>query len=428
MRSRWLILRWVVGTIAVVLGLLWFIEGAARIRMQWTQFPWDFNVDWRLARAYVDGYNPYTPEGAHRAGLDHGPSELGHPPSTAFWALPLVALDVKVASGVLGLLCLSLLAFQVVTMTRELACPNPLPVAWLGFSFVMSCEFFAYHLVVGQISEVIGFCFFLTWLAIRHDDEWLAGIALGVACSLKPFPGVVVLLLLILKRYRAVASAIAIYAGVSLVMTVRFGWKSWPLFLEKQKAVADMWLDSVQNLSLHGIVIHLFRHTCKPHGPVIPAAALISSILSVCLVGGASWIAYRMPKTRADAELLLGAFIPLAMFASQWAWEHYNVILVVPFAIATDRLARKCNEGALRGWIGLGVICLAVVLYAARMPVGIKQSLQDAVRRGDQAQHFRLHVYEALNSAPLVLLLILMTVLVLIRLRRRSTEEGTLSA
>ena len=32
-------------------------------------FPWDFFVNYRLGRAFLDGYNPYTPEGRVRAAL-----------------------------------------------------------------------------------------------------------------------------------------------------------------------------------------------------------------------------------------------------------------------------------------------------------------------------------------------------------------------
>lgn len=420
--SRRSLVLWIVRAGAAALGLLWLAQGVTHIRDALTHTPWDFTVDYRLARAYLEGYSPYTPDGAHRAGLDHRPSDLGHPPSTAFWALPFALGDVKTGATALALLCTALLAVEIVTLARNLSPRSPAITAWLGFTYVVSSDFFAYHVRVGQISQIIGFCLFLTWLAVRNDRQWLAGVALGIACSLKPFPGVVGLLLLVQKRYRAVAIAVALYAAVSLVMTARFGWSSWLLFLDVQKAVANDWLDSIQNQSLHGIITHLYRPTCLPHGPVIRAATLLSSALSLFLVGAACWLARRAPRTRDDAELLVAAFIPLAMFTSQWAWEHYNVILVVPFAVAASRLAIAWREGKRRPWVSAGAACLLFALAAARLPMAIKQSLQRAVRGGNESRHVLLHVFEALNSAPLVLLVIVTWTLVITRLRTNSAR------
>lgn len=410
-------LRWLIGLCACVLGALLFVRGAGEIYTAFSGAPADLEIDLRLARAFRDGYSPYTPEGARRANLDRKPSDLGHPPSTVFWALPLTGFGDIQAKTILGLLCISLLLLEIVTMTRDLRSPIPLPVSWLVFAFVTSSEFFAYHLRVGQISALIGFGFFVAWMGIRSGDDWLSGIALGAVCSLKPFPGVVVLPFLVWKRFKVAASALGIYLLISAFMTTRFGLESWILFMQQQKPVADIWMDSIQNQSLHGIVMRLFQPSCGPHGPVLRIAAVLSSAISLVLIGGGCFLAYRMPRTRHNHELLLAGFVPLAMFTSQWSWEHYNVILVVPFAILVSQLAGDWKRGASRAWVILGAASLVGVLAAVRIPIFIKRALQKSVRAGDHALHLKLHVFEALNSAPVVLLLAVAFAMIIARLR-----------
>lgn len=412
------------GALAIALGLYWFIRGAGPLRAAFGGIPWDFEIDWNLARAFLDGFNPYTPEGAKRAHLDKMPSQLGHPPSTAFWALPFVSLDLHTATFALGLLCITLVAVQMFVTMREIAAPMPAILAWLGFTFVISASFFPYHVSVGQISAWIGFCFFLSWLGIRRDDDRLAGIALGAAFSLKLFAGVAAVHFFARRRYRVLAFAAGVFAFIAALMASRMGWSAWPLFFEKQKAHADQWLPSLQNLSLHGIVSHLFLRTCEPRGPVVREAMMISSALSGLLIGATYWLASQLPRSRDDDELSFGTFVLVAMFTSQWAWEHYNVILVVPFAILVSRVARARIWETSPGGTLAAASAFAAFLYSMRIPRELKDLAQHAVRAGDRTRHLELHVYEALNSAPLVILLTMALTLLVLRVRETRAQRS----
>lgn len=399
-------MRWLYGLTASVLGFYIFRDAALNLRKT-VKAGLDFIVDLRLARAFEAGYNPYTREGSARALLDPlWPMGLGHPPSTAFWALPFARLDDHASTFLLAWLSAFLLLMQTIVLARELNWPVPLASAWLVFATLLGSEFFAYHAQLGQLSALIGFCLFLTWLAIRSDSDVLAGLALGCACSMKPFSGVIVVLFLIWKRFKAVGVAIAVYAAISLYMTSRFGWISWPQFFAAQKVIADAWLDSVQNHSLHGIIMRFFRPACGPHGPVIKAATLISSAIGLGLIGGASYCAWRLPPTQRNKQLLLAGYIALAVFTSQWAWEHYYVILLVPFALLATELVSIWTAGRSCIWVALGAALFAFGMYAMFIPIQTKRVLQTAVRAGDHSKHLQLHVYEALNSAPVVALLL----------------------
>jgi hypothetical protein len=129
-----------------------------------------------------------------------------------------------------------------------------------------------------------------------------------------------------------------------------------------------------------------------------------------------------MPRRKEAEELLFSGFVLLSVFTSQWAWEHYNVILVVPFAILANEVAKRAQRGAKGPVLVASTLGLGLALPALRVPIHEKQIAQAAVRAGDMSSHWKLHLYEALNSAPLVLLLAVAATLAIARFRE---EQGT---
>jgi hypothetical protein len=412
--------RWSIA--AALAGAVLIAAALPRFHHALTQtVPWDLLVDQRLARALWRGFNPYTEEGVIRAGLETmGPVGGGHPPTTALWALPFVSIGLRPAAVTLGVVTLlALLAALTLTM-RTLAAPRPLALAWVLFGYVVFCPFTTYHLGVGQLSGTIAVLSIVAWWATRQGRDWLGGAALGAACTIKLFPGVVVALFLVRGRWRVVGAALGVYLAAAAIATARFGWSAWPLFLARQRAVAEDWLGGIQNQSLHGIVLRLFNPACgPPRGPVL-AATLISVTLALALVAAAAIAARRAGDRRFDVAYAL--FVVLSVLSSQWAWEHYDVILVLPAILAAAALLRERDDpGSRRLVIAGGVVLLAL---AACWQLGATErlALQAAVRRGAPLSvHVAMHASEVLNWAPTVALAALLAVLLI----RRSKVNGS---
>src|SRR6185503_11144280 len=178
------------------------------------------------------------------------------------------------------------------------------------------------------------------WRAGRRGQDALCGVALGLACTMKLFPGLMVLLLVVARRWRAVAAAAAAYLGVAAIMTARFGLGSWAFFFDKQPKIANQWLDSLQNQSLHGVVLRLFHPVCGPHGPPLAVATALSVALSLALVALGAWWAYRAVRTTAGWDVAFALIAVLSLLTSQWTWEHYSVMYLLPLAILVDRGVR----------------------------------------------------------------------------------------
>jgi hypothetical protein len=352
----------------------------------------DLVVDHSAARAFRDGYSPFSAEGARRAGLAAlGPTGIGHPPTTSFWLLPLASVELSTARQVVAWTSVAMLAVEIGVAAWLLGWP--LAAAPLLFGFVASAPFFVYMARLGQVSQWIAFACFAAWWALRRGRPLLAGAALGAATTLKLFPAVLVLWLALTRRWRAFAAAVGVYMIVALVMTARFGLSSWAVFFAAQKQVADAWVANVANQSLHGVVQRLWASpACELPGPVAPEALALSALLSLGL------IVFAASRTREDGspgalDRGFAVFAVLAVLTSQWAWPHYNALLVLPAMIAAAARPTRMT-----------MVVLAGLALAWRVDVRLTTVLQNALWRGAPV-HLRLHLAEVLTWLPGVLLL-----------------------
>jgi alpha-1,2-mannosyltransferase len=398
-----------------VAGLALLVSAVGQIdRAVNTRFPADLVVDHRAARAFWDGYSPFSPEGARRAGVaEFGATGIGHPPTTSFLFLPFARLELQTVRKLLAWASLA-------TLLAELAVAAVLlgwsaGVATLVAGLIASAPFFIYMVTLGQVSQLIAFAFFLAWWASRKGRAGLAGAALGVACTLKLFPGVMVLWLAITRRWRAVAAAVAVYLVAAVVMTARFGLESWRVFFVAQKEVANAWVANVANQSLHGVAQRLWSSpACELPGRVAPEALALSTLVSLALLVFAAHQARRLEDgTPRTLDLSFAAFAVLSVLTSQWAWPHYNVLLVLPAMVVATGL--RDAAPALRA---AGAVVLAGLLLSWRLDIRAATVLQIALWRGDRGAHLPLHLVEVLSWLPGVLLLAVVLVLT-VRLRQQ---------
>jgi len=412
--------------VALGAGTLLVVRGLGRIDTLLPERPvYDLVVDWAGARAYVDGYNPYSPAGLVRAHLTK--TGNGHPPSTLFWALPLAPFALPIARQVLYELSLLLLLIELGLIATDLGAPHPWPTAWLGLGLVLSCDFMDYLFYIGQLSEPIAFAYFLAWYCLRRGWDVRGGMAVGAACTLKVYPGVLFLFLVLGRRWRACAAAAALWIVVAAVMTSRFGLASWPQFVAQQGGVANQWMASIQNQSIHGFVLRFFFPTCGPRGPMLPIATALSTVGALGLLGGAGWLARKAARTddRARFDLAFALCAVLSVFTANWAWEHYDVLFFLPIAIVAAALARMGRFHAHPAWrIAVGAL-LALTAAALAVPFLAKADAQNAYgAHPDLRHHLWLHFLEGLNMTPVLALSAAMFLLVWLSER----EAGRASA
>lgn len=167
----------------------------------------DAAVDWEAAKLFWAGISPYTPEGLAKVGV----SAFGHPPTTPFWFLPWTDLSHQGFARALGvlntILALGLVALAVFTLQL----PAPYLLTGLVFGAIQSLPAALEQAQVIRISVWIALAYALAWRWMRQGRQGPAGIALGLACTLKLFPGLLVLYFLLTRRLRLVVAAVVTF-------------------------------------------------------------------------------------------------------------------------------------------------------------------------------------------------------------------------
>jgi alpha-1,2-mannosyltransferase len=362
--------------------------------------PWDGVVDWASARSFWAGENPYAAATIVKNGLG-GWGGIGHPPTTAFWFLPFARLELGSLSQALALVVVFLLSVHLVLVCTELRLARPLLVSSLLFALVLSTPWFIDHLEVAQISELIAFAYVLAWFDLRRGQEVRAGVVLGLATTLKLFPALLVLYLLVTRRLRAFAAACASFAAVALVMTARFGWASWPLFFSQQAEIARRWTGHIRNGSLHGVVLRLATRGCAVQVPTRPDVSVAVTGLSLALIAAALWFERRARGAPGAFDLSFALLCTLSAFLNPWTWEHYDVLLILPLlivAVAVRRAlaARPVSPAVLAAAAAL-VVAVAAQLLVAFSDIRAREALAGRAAQLSTREHLHLHLLEVAN-------------------------------
>jgi hypothetical protein len=449
--GRWLTLVYAAVALAFAAPLL--VSGLFTM----LNFDWSFagtgdcQVDWAAAKLFLQGKSPYTPEGLAFVGTSgYG---FGHPPTTAFWFLPLARYPFPIAAEILAVITLILLVVHVVLCVSELRLPAPIATSALCLGLCLSASWMVEHFHIVQVSEVIAFAYVLAWYALRRDREALAGAVLGAACTLKLYPGLMVVFLLVTRRWLAFAVACVTYAAIAAFMTHGFGLQSWKMFFDQQGPIAHYWEGHIRNASSYGVILRMFRPSCERapenavaavmaarHAPPLPGATL-ATLTAVALVIAGLWLIRRSPRPIAarthawGLDLQFALFTVLSGFANPWAWEHYAVLLIMPLLVCTALVVRRTTHlyepkeaGLVAGRKIAGAIgqvafvagCLALSVFALSQDIWTKERryfeywrIKGEGGEPPRALHWQIHFYETLNFAPWVALIVALGALLL---------------
>jgi hypothetical protein len=399
--------------VAALLGIVFFALGLPEVLRRLHERPWDGKVDWWAARLWWDGIDAYS-----KVGLDKIQSEgVGHPPTTSFYALPLALLPLSWMSPILGSIVLGLFFVEALLLGRELKGPVPWATAMLLLGILVNAPFMLYHLGIAQMSGLIGFLFFLGWRALRRNQDLWAGLWLGFACTMKLFPGLVVLLLVLMRRWRAVFTAAAVWLVVAIVMTSRFGLQSWSEFAASEPRIVDYWIGHASNASLQGVMLRILHPACQGQSMSDPKASALAAGASLLLLGLFVWLSWPILKKSGpkaspgeSIDLPFALFVLLAMMSNPFYFEHYNLLLLLPFALAAAALRRASGAGLPR-WATVG-LALGLLGAAACLstPPNLARVLLFNARRSERI-HLRAHFLEFTTGAPTPLLMVVCALL-----------------
>lgn len=386
-------------------------------------YPWDLVVDWNGAQSWIEGENIYEPENIQKRGLGVL-GGIGHPPTTFIWFLPFAGIDLLEARDSLAMLVLFLVTVHVFVVMFELRVPHTFMVGSLVVAWVFSTRWFHDHLFLGQVSELIAFAYVGAWVLLRRGREVSSGVVLGLATTLKLFPAVLVVFLLVTRRWRGFVAACLTYVGVAAVMTARFGWSSWVLFFTQQSEIAHRWIGSGRNASLQGIVHRLFDSHCDGHtfDPTVGWIAAAAAVLF--LVAGLTFVV-KVGSCRQEFDLSFALVSIISFFANVWVWEHYYVLMILPLGVVAERLWRDSSPSRRQRVAGGVALAVCVALMTFNNPRSQDPSRVSVAMKTTWG-HVALHLDEIGRWLPFVLTLAVLAALTVRRRGRDEVHEGPL--
>lgn len=302
---------------------------------------------------------------------------LHAPPSLlVFFPLSLLSYEhARVATLVLNhLLVLFLLWFVPVKIIGLSPRSDTLSVI-LGMAYVLVFYPMVIVLNHGQVNLILAAALCLFWYWIRNDRPALAGFGLVVSILLKTYPVVLLLFLLVCRKFRALFYSTALLA---LALIVSFVWLPdvlWEEWLGRilptggyASTPAGLFSPAaIWNQSLNGFISRLFlvsKWSPEPlyHSPRL--AKLLCYLANATLVGAsAAAVYFRYGRSHARAfDWAMLLFFPLMFLIAPFAWEHHLVYVLISVLVLLAAAVEYLD----------GRTVIAVLIFACAMVMAIQ--------------------------------------------------------
>jgi alpha-1,2-mannosyltransferase len=294
--------------------------------------------------------------------LEPGPKGFTYPPFAAVLLVPLTWLPV----GTVGVLVLVASAAVAVLVTWWLVAPvarkhgtSPWFAVATAVPVVLALEPVRETLGEGQLNMFLFALVLADVVAMRRGRPW-CGVGIGLAAALKLTPGLFVVFLVLIGRWRAAAVAAGTVLGATLLGFAVDGGASW------QYWTSTLWdtdrvgrLVNPWNQSLLGLLAHL--------SDPAPPARLLWALLSAGVAVLGLWRAVRVYRRGDDlaAVTLVGL---TACLISPISWVHHLYWVVPAMVVLADVAAGtpafgmrlRDHPGVTR--LGVGLLAGAVVV------------------------------------------------------------------
>ena len=358
-KRGWLALAFGVVALALVLDLL-FRQGPINV---------DFHTYVAASRVGVEkGWSHIYDQSAvvaEQKVLD--PSQYTQPflspPTVAFITAPLTSLPYATAFVVWGVILFAAFAAALLWASIDRGW-----VRWTVVIATLAPWWVLYAINVGQVVPLVAAGTVVAWRLLRDRRDALAGVALA-AILLKPNTAALVpLALLFTWRMRALATLLAVAAGVMLLILATVGTAGVSEYLTQLRGPLPRGADE---LTLHG---------------ALAATGIFAAALRLLIIGAVLAAAYRLRESPGlvlsiaiVASLLVSPYLhssDLCMLAAAgWMiWEErpqlsWRVPLAAAWVLASPFLYLTGASLHLRQWPWLEIALLVVLVIGAWWPL-----------------------------------------------------------
>ncbi|MET0967447.1 MAG: glycosyltransferase 87 family protein [Nakamurella sp.] len=358
-----------------------------------------------------------------------------YPPVAALLMSPMALLSYPVVLVVSLIAIIGSAAVFVYLVLRErIRLPKPLlfAVAGVATAFAFTLEPFRQTLSFGQINIYLALLVLVDLLVLgRRGSRW-TGVGIGLATAIKLTPGIFIIYLLVIGRWRAALTAIGTVVAANLVSAMIAPSETWRYFTSMILDSSRVgFLDTTLNQSVNGLLARL-------DAPFAPGR-----LPWLVLAGGLAIVGlWRARKAAIGGDELAGLTLAglVGVLVSPVSWVHH-IIWIFPAmvilslrlvssirALADDNSGYDSADKALTGRI------VQVVGYSVLMTTGLAiwctpTAALIGVRDGDYDQGGALLAFA--GSVQLLWMIIVLFVLPTERValsRKMPSDAGAIPA
>jgi alpha-1,2-mannosyltransferase len=307
----------------------------------------DSTADWLVASAALDGTNPYADlrELSRRYDVpfiapgwkDVGGAPWIHPrtPGALLLLVPVTVSTPETLHTIVAAVSLMLLAVLGATcLPRLMKVRWPLGVLLAALLIISgpvirSMQFGAWSVLLALL---IGWL----WLTAREKDGWLAGIPLGIAIGMRLFPALLLIPLVLYRRWKVSASAVGVALVLNLLGMFVFGLSPRAV-LNGMTLAGDTWIQLEANGS---IIKPLFQSLGVPSLLIVAGLGIVIAAYS-----------RRLQLKGADFDYAMALAVITMLLISPLSWEHYDIILFLVLALLLGSDPTRFSRLAVAVWV-----------------------------------------------------------------------------
>jgi len=220
-------------------------------------------------------------------------------------------------------------------LIRAALFPNLVAYASIGFYILLLAYFPTWiSILYGQLSLLLFLLLTLAWLGLRSGHNRKAGIALGLAASIKLFAGLYLLFLLVRRQWQTLAWALGTIAVCFFSGLVLIGPAAHQRYVEVLGKIN--WYSASWNASFQGFFMRVFGGS--ENVPLIPSPSTGRIFWGGCALALILGLVFQVKKGDENSSPIhidkgFGLCSVAMLLLSPLGWMYYFPVLWLAFAI-----------------------------------------------------------------------------------------------
>lgn len=254
-----------------------------------------------------------------------------NPPFFNVLMLPLGLVSFFLAANIWGLL---LIIFVIISIRMLYKYYLTAEISFIAMITAMFCYFpFYYSIVIAQVTGILLLLFATFWITQRKYKDIIAGILLGILCSLKIFFGLYLVYYAFRRRWQLLGfSLISMFCCSTIAMLI-YGVKIFNDYHQQLSTIT--WIISSTNASLLAYFGRWFG-IHESNLSIMQYPAITYGIYYIAIIAIVFYIFHHAKKQEISTDkedLLFALIVTSSLLISPLGWTYYFPLLLIPYLI-----------------------------------------------------------------------------------------------